>query len=840
MANPTLSAIMWGLALLVSALAVLSFARGLTHMWRTVCAGTPDPGRLTPVGKRLWGVISAALTHREFKGRPWIKAAHWLVMVSFPILFLTLVTGYAQLRVQTFTLPLLGHFAPWEWLTEVFAWGGLAGIILLMVVRQRAGRGTAAEAALSNDDPDAAAAAADPEGTPPSSLSKPHPRDSSPRGLASRFLGSTRWQALFVEWVILIVCACVVALRGLEYALFSVTPGLEAHATALHFPLAGWLGALFAAVASSSAASLSNAIVLVSALKVITSMTWLTVVGIQTGMGVAWHRFVAILNLYTRRNADGTKSLGPADHMLIDGKPVTSEDDFDDVPEDTVLGVGTIEDFSWKARLDLYACTECGRCQELCPAWNTQKPLSPKLLIMGLRDHMESASNVQIVEQEEGHQKLGDGEVLLDKGVPASPHSFDLVSALSLSGATGPEGVSAVTAPLVPEVVSEEVLWDCTNCGACVEQCPVDIEHIDHILDLRRHQVLMEGAFPRELGRAFRGMESKANPYNQPARKRMEWAKKLDFDIPVVGEDIEDASQVDYLFWVGCAGAYDDTAKKTSAAVAELLHTAGVSFAVLGSGESCTGDPARRAGNEALFQMLAAQAIDTLKEAKPQKIVVSCAHCFNTIAGEYPELGGSFDVVHHTQLLNRLVRDGLLTPVAPTSAASTGADSTDEAGAASSDTVPSTGAPWVGAPLKVTYHDACFLGRHNKIYSPPRELVGSLPNVELVEMPRNRDRAMCCGAGGAHAWFEETRGTRIADARIVEAASTGADVVATACPFCSQMLGSASGTSAGFVSSDSADQGSSSAEGATASPGGKLPEVRDVAVMLLESVKRGQ
>ncbi len=249
---------------------------------------------------------------------------------------------------------------------------------------------------------------------------------------------------------------------------------------------------------------------------------------------------------------------------------------------------------------------------------------------------------------------------------------------------------------------------------------------------------------------------------------------------------------------MGCAGAYDDTAKKTSAAVAELLHTAGVSFAVLGSGESCTGDPARRAGNEALFQMLAAQAIDTLTEAKPQKIVVSCAHCFNTIAGEYPELGGHFDVVHHTQLLNRLVRDGLLTPVAPTaSAASAGADSTDEAGAASADTAPS-----VGAPLKVTYHDACFLGRHNRIYEPPRELVGSLPNVELVEMPRNRDRAMCCGAGGAHAWFEETRGTRIADARIVEAASTGADVVATACPFCSQMLGSASGTSAGFVSSD--------------------------------------
>lgn len=233
-----------------------------------------------------------------------------------------------------------------------------------------------------------------------------------------------------------------------------------------------------------------------------------------------------------------------------------------------------------------------------------------------------------------------------------------------------------------------------------------------------------------------------------------------------------------------------------------------MSFAVLGSGESCTGDPARRAGNEALFQMLAAQAIDTLNDAKPQKIVVSCAHCFNTIAGEYPELGGHFDVVHHTQLLNRLVRDGLLTPVAPTaSPVPSDEETTHEAGAKASDTtLPAK------VPLTVTYHDACFLGRHNHIYEAPRELVSALPDVTLVEMPRNRDRAMCCGAGGAHAWFEETRGTRIADARIVEAASTGADVVATACPFCSQMLGSASGTSAGFVSSDATSRDSSSAE----------------------------
>lgn len=849
MADPTLSAIMWAFALLVTAIALVAFARGLAHMWRTVASGTPDPGRLRPVGRRLWGVVTTALTHREFKGRPWVKAAHWLVMMSFPLLFLTLVSGYAQLRDQTWALPLLGHFIPWEWLTEAFAWAGLAGIVVLMAVRRAAGRGSPTEAALSNDDPDrAASAAAEAMGVEdpavPSRLARPHPRDSSPQGLASRFLGSTRWQALFVEWVVLIVCACVVALRALESALLGATPGLEGHASALHFPLTAWLGSLFASAASSSAPALANAVVVVSAVKVITSMTWLMVVGVQTGMGVAWHRFVAVLNLYARRNADGTKSLGPADHMLVDGVPATSPDDFDELPEDAVLGVGAVEDFSWKARLDLYACTECGRCQELCPAWNTQKPLSPKLLVMGLRDHMESASAKEIVTRSDGDAQSGEdggtgagptgagatGEedaVLLDKGVAPSPHSFDLVTALAASGATGPGGVLDVAGPLVPGVVSEEVLWDCTNCGACVEQCPVDIEHIDHILDLRRHQVLMESAFPRELARAFRGMESKANPYNQPARKRMDWAKGLDFEVPVVGEDVEDASGVDYLFWVGCAGAYDDKAKATTAAIAELLHTAGVSFAVLGSGESCTGDPARRAGNEVLFQMLAAQAIETLTEASPKRIVVSCAHCFNTIAGEYPELGGRFEVIHHTQLLNRLVREGLLTPVAASGPDGAPSDGADRAGAAGTGTA----APGSGAPLRVTYHDACFLGRHNRVYSPPRELVAALPGVELVEMPRNRDRAMCCGAGGAHAWFEETRGTRIADARIAEAAQTGADVVATACPFCSQMLGSASGSSAGLVPGESDGQGAA---------GSGLPQVRDVAVMLLEAVRRGK
>ncbi|MDN6565906.1 MAG: (Fe-S)-binding protein, partial [Actinomyces sp.] len=652
-------------------------------------------------------------------------------------------------------------------------------------------------------------------GRTPSAASAPSststPRDGTPSGVASRFLGSTRWQALFVEWVILIVCACVVALRALEYALLSATADTAHLSSTWHFSMTAWIGAL---VQGATPLALAYAIVVVCAVKIATSMVWMMVVGVQTSMGVAWHRFLAVVNLYARRNADGSKSLGPAAPMLHAGEPVR---DVEELPEEATLGVGTADDLTWKDRLDFYSCTECGRCQEMCPAWNTQKPLSPKLLVLAMRDHLEAVSNIEVteVDVEEVTGPGGEVERLVEKGVDPAPHSFDVLSALSQSGATGPLGVSVADGALVPEVVSEDVLWDCTMCGACVDQCPVDIEHVDHILDLRRHQVLMESAFPRELGRAFRGMETKANPYNQPARKRLDWAKGLDFEVPVVGEDVESAEEVDYLFWVGCAGAYDDRAKATTAAVAELLHTAGVSFAVLGSGESCTGDPARRAGNEVLFQMLASAAIDTLHEARARRIVVTCAHCFNTIAGEFPELGGTFEVIHHTQLLNRLVREGLLRPVAPD--------------------------PSESQRRPVTYHDPCFLGRHNQVYEPPRELIGSLPGLDLVEMPRSRERSMCCGAGGARAWMEETRGIRIADARMAEAAETGAGVVATACPFCSQMLGSATGASAGFATSG----GSAASPGAAtlgADEGGavKLPEVRDVALLLLEGVRRGQ
>jgi len=814
MASPLLSTLSWAIALLATLFGLISFVRGIASIWRQVSQGKPAPGRLRPFWGRLGGMLAAALTHREFKGRTAVKVAHWFVMISFPLLFLTLVTGYVQLRDQTWSLPLIGHFIPWEWLTELFAWGGLIGIGVLMVARRRAGSGAPGEAALSGDQSDVGGAAASPSTREGTRADGHFPRDGSPSGIASRFLGSTKWQALFVEWVVLVVCLCVVVLRGLEYALFGdATSGadLNAVATAWHFPLTAWLGALLRG-AGATPVVLANLVVVMSAIKITVSMAWLMVVGVQTSMGVAWHRFLAVINLYARREPDGAKALGPAAPLLVDGAPLT---DIEQIPDNAVLGVGTAEDLSWKARLDFYSCTECGRCQEMCPAWNTEKPLSPKLLVLALRDHVDAIGATEVTEQVVPDSQVPeDGGVLLEKGLDPLAHTGDVLGALAASGATGPTGVPVVAGPLVPDVISPEVLWDCTMCGACVDQCPVDIEHVDHILDLRRHQVLMEGAFPHELGRAFRGMETKGSPYNLPARKRLDWAKNLDFDVPVIGEDVASADEVDYLFWVGCAGASDDRAKRTTAAVAELLHTAGVSFAVLGSAESCTGDPARRAGNEVLFQMLAAQAIDTLHEAKAHKIVVTCAHCFNAIAGEFPQLGGQFDVIHHTQLLNRLVRDGLLRPVAPPAADAT-----------------------VAAPT-ITYHDPCFLGRHNRIYEPPRELLGALPGLELVEMPRNRDRAMCCGAGGARAWMEETRGIRIADARMSEAAATGASVVATACPFCSQMLGSATGSSVPQPVGVTAGAGGSIDEGGPAPV--PMPEVKDVALLLLDAVHRGQ
>ncbi|MDR1798637.1 MAG: (Fe-S)-binding protein, partial [Bifidobacteriaceae bacterium] len=363
--------------------------------------------------------------------------------------------------------------------------------------------------------------------------------------------------------------------------------------------------------------------------------------------------------------------------------------------------MGFAAELTWRDLLSLTTCTECGRCQEVCPAWATGKALSPKLLVGALRDHAWAEWPV---------------------------------------GSAG-EAATPLVGGEAPWAVSPEALWACTTCGACTAVCPVGVEHVDHVVDLRRRQVLGEAQFPAELGTAFRNLERRQNPWGLPGKKRLDWTAGLDFEVPVLGADVDSLAQVDYLYWVGCAGAFDDRGQATARAFAELLHRAGVSFAVLGTAECCTGDPARRAGNESLFGELAAGNVEALNEAGATKIVVTCAHCFNALANEYGPFGGHYQVVHHTELLADLVEAGRLQV----------GDLPDE---------PLDAHGRVTKP-KVTYQDPCYLGRHNGQYTAPRRVLGAIGNLELTEMPGAGPDSVCCGAGGGRMWLEETEGTRL-------------------------------------------------------------------------------
>ena len=374
---------------------------------------------------------------------------------------------------------------------------------------------------------------------------------------------------------------------------------------------------------------------------------------------------------------------------------------FDDpaVPEEEIrFGAGTIADLNFKEVLDTFSCTECGRCQDACPAFATGKVLSPKLVIMGLRD--------QVFAQDSG--------------------------------------------PLVPGAVPEESVWDCVTCGACVEACPVSIEHIDHIVDLRRHLVMVDSNFPAEADPMLRDIERASNPWGRAQSERADWASSLGVRVLEPGDPAPE-----YLYWVGCAASFDERARVGAESTAKLLKAAGVDFAILGPRESCTGDPARRMGNEYVFQGFAEQNVSELNDAGVRKIVASCPHCFNTLANEYPDFGGRYEVIHHSELLASLVREGRLVP-----------ERSDA--------------------LSVTYHDSCYLARHNDVIAAPREVLGAV--ADPIEMERSGKRTFCCGAGGAHMWMEE-RGKPINEARVREAAATGADTLAVACPFCTVMLG---------------------------------------------------
>lgn len=708
-------------SLAITAVAVALAVKAVKDMTAVIRKGQPAIGRTDNKGARWANMFKETLGHTRMLQWTWIGIMHWFVFAGFIFLSSMVLGAYFQVFDAHQALPIIGHWVIYEWPAEVLSWLTLIGIVYLIAVRQ-----------------------------------KNHPRS---LGRKSRFFGSTFWQAYFVETIIFVVVLCGFTLRTLEYAME------KAHGAddlTFHYPLTFFLGDLWDGL---SVDTMETLVYTIAMIKIVVSMTWLITIARNITMGVAWHRFTAWFNIWFKRESDGSTALGGLEPIYIKGKALDLED-MDDLEEEDFakLGIGKVEDFTWKGILDFTTCTECGRCQSQCPAWNTEKPLSPKLLMMGLRDH--AYAKLPLLDQDE--ESLTDEQKTeLERPLIGNAEAYG--------------------------VIDPDVLWSCTNCGACVQQCPVDIEHVDHIDDMRRFQVLVESNFPAELNNIFKGLERKGNPWGMDPKGRMDWAKKLDFEVKQVGVDVEDLDEVEWLFWVGCAGAFEDRAKKTTQAVAELLDMAGVTFAVLGDGETCTGDPARRAGNEIVFQQLAMQNAEVFKETKVKKVVSTCAHCFNTLKNEYAEFGVELEVVHHTQLLNRLVREGKLTPVAPTAETET---------------------------KKITYHDPCFLGRHNQVYEPPRELLSVIPGAEFTEMPRNSEKSFCCGAGGARMWMEETLGSRINVNRTEEAIATGADQIAVGCPFCRVML------SDGLTLKQS--------EGAAR----EEVEVLDVAQMLLAGVKR--
>jgi Fe-S oxidoreductase len=666
-----------GIAVTVAALALAG--QRLWWLYRVGRTAQPAPERVAAVRAHPGGDVgieaSEVIGQRKLLRWSVPGTAHALTFWGFTILLLTILEAYGDLFSKTFAIPVIGHWAFIGFIEDLFAVGVLAGIITFAVIRLRS--------------------------------------DPKRLGRDSRFDGSHTGAAWLVLLGIFLVITTLLLYRGAQINTGDFPYPHGAFASQI---VANWLAPLGTSANSAieTAALLAQVVLIMAFLVFVTYSKHL-------------HIFLAPVNVLFSRRPDGLGALQP---MRSGGKVL----DFEEAdPDADIFGRGKIEDFTWKGLLDMATCTECGRCQSQCPAWVTGKPLSPKMVILDLRDHALAKAPYLLAASDEARAAL--------------PDKIRAEAARPLVGDAAAHGV-----------IDPDVLWSCTNCGACVTECPVDIEHIDHISDLRRHQVLIEAAFPVEAAGMLKNLENKGDPWGMGEARRAEWLTELDFEVTVADGKLP--ADVEYLFWVGCAGALEDRARKTTKAIATLLHTAGVKFAVLGAAETCTGDPARRIGNEFVFSMLAQQNIETLNEAAPRTVVASCPHCFNALANEYPQLGGNYQVIHHTQLLSRLVAEGRLTPVTP-------------------------------VEEKITYHDPCFLGRHNKLYSPPREIMDRVPGVQAQEMHRCRERGFCCGAGGARMWMEERIGKRINAERIDEALATGPDTISTACPYCLVMLGDA-------------------------------------------------
>jgi len=658
----------------ITAVGLAFVAQRAAWLLRLVAAGSPSPGRFRNAPAQLRAELADVFAQRKLLRKTVPGVAHFFTFWGFIVLILTIIEAYGDLFSKTFAIPGIGHSEAVGFLEDFFAVAVLAALVVFTAIRVR--------------------------------------HNPEREGRKSRFYGSHTTTAWVVLGLIFAVVATLLVYRGAQINTGDFPYGHSWWPFASHL-----VGLALAGLGHSANAAIETAFILAQI-----AVLWVFFVLVLRSKHL--HIFVSEPNvLFSRR----PKALGPM-HTTLDLDP-------EHMSEDSVFGVGTIEHTTWKQRLDMLSCTECGRCQERCPAWTTDKPLSPKKLIMDLRDHLfASADELLARPAGAGAGAAGDGGT-------------------GGNGASG-EGRTAAT-PLVGEVIDPDELWSCTSCGSCVEQCPVDIEHLDHIMDMRRYQVLMEASFPTEANTMLRNIENRGDPWGLGAAARLEWTKDLDIEIPVVGDVIPEG--IEYLFWVGCAGALDERARRTTQAIARILTKAGVTFAILGPKETCTGDPARRIGNEYLYQTQAQTNIETFKSVGARKVIASCPHCFNTISREYPALGADVEVIHHSVLLEHLVSSGRLRPAQRIDA-------------------------------KVTYHDPCFLGRHNDVYDEPRGVLDSVPGVETVEMHRHKRTGFCCGAGGARMWMEERLGSRINVNRTDEALATGADIVSTACPYCLIML----------------------------------------------------
>ncbi|MEI2784212.1 MAG: heterodisulfide reductase-related iron-sulfur binding cluster [Candidatus Nanopelagicales bacterium] len=735
--------------LLVLAVAVIAGKRAWT-LFKLITSGQPTVDRPESRPEALESQATEVLGQKKLLKWTVPGVAHVFAMWGFIVLTLTIIeTLGAVFLAKDFAIPFVGRWPVIGFIEDLFIVLVLVGLLIFAIIRLR---------------------------TQPSK-----------QGRYSRFFGSHTGAAWLVLFMIFNVVWTLWVARAAQWAVSEHTLAEGEYVQAFPFHESGgafaseWLGNILYPLGLVANEWIETVFLLVN-LAIIFGFLVLVLYSKHL------HIFLAPINVGAKRQPN---ALGP----LLPMYSGTEKIDFEDPAEDATFGRGRIDDFTWKGMLDMATCTECGRCQSQCPAWNTGKPLSPKLMIMDLRDHLFASAPYLLATAGAGKRdEMGERneEVLAQVGeAVATEVQRPLVGERDFDPHRETDGYDAAGhRSHEGPVIDTDALWSCTTCGACVEQCPVDIEHIDHFIDMRRNQVMIESEFPAELGGLFKNVEQKGNPWGMNASLRNAWITEVDFEVPVFGAEGEEEipADVEYLFWVGCAGAYEDRAKATTKAVAELLNEAGVKYMVLGEGETCTGDPVRRAGNEFLFQMQAMQNVEMLNEIKAKKIVVTCPHCLNTLGREYPQVGGDYEVVHHTQLLAKLVDDARLTPV----------KHVDE---------------------KVTYHDPCYLGRHNKIYVPPRELVAGVPGVTLVEMERHAERSFCCGAGGARMWMEETLGTRVNMNRTDEALGTGATTVAVGCPFCNVMI------SDGVTARQS--------EGAA----GENVQVKDIAIMLLESVK---